>query len=100
MGETRRMRNVLSVAAKSLLVLIALPLAVLAGLFGARERRSPDEVATYLRNFINGQGIVWDRDDFISVPIADTTLEDIRRRAAAIDLPVTDLGRAKLRGAA
>ena len=96
-GETPPMRNVFSVAAKTLLVLVALPVAVLAGLFGSRERRSPDEVAAYLRNFIDGQGDEWGWDDFISVPIADHTLEDIRQRAAAVELPVTDRGLATLR---
>jgi hypothetical protein len=91
------MRNVLSIAAKALLVIVALPVAVLAGLFGSREKRNPDEVAAYLRNFIDGKGNEWDWDDFTSVPIADQTLEAIRQKAAAVDLPVTDRGLATLR---
>jgi hypothetical protein len=91
------MRNLLSVAAKALLVIVALPVALLAGLFGSREKRNPDEVAAYLRNFIDGKGDDWDWDDFISVPIADQTLEAIRQRAAAVELPLTDRGMATLR---
>ena len=91
------MRTVFSVAAKALLVFVTLPVAVLARLFGSRERRSPGEVAAYLRNFVDGQGGEWDWDEFISVPIADQTLEAIRQRAAAIELPVTDVGVATLR---
>jgi len=91
------MRNVLSVAAKALLVIVALPVALLAGLFGSREKRNPDEVAAYLRNFIDGKGDEWDWDDFTAVPIADQTLEAIRQRAAAVELPLTDRGIATLR---
>lgn len=91
------MRNALSVAAKALLVIAALPVALLAGLFGSREKRTPDEVAAYLRNFIDGKGEEWDWDDFTSIPIADQTLEAIRQRAAAVELPVTDRGLTTLR---
>ena len=52
--------------------------------------RSADEVAQYLRDFLNGTGGDWDWDDFISIPIADPRLEDIRERAAALDLPIAD----------
>ena len=53
-------------------------------------KRSPDEVACYLRDFLNGTGGTWDWDDFISVPIADPRLEDLRYRAANLDLPIGD----------
>lgn len=53
-------------------------------------QRSPDEVARYLRDFLNGTGGPWDWDDFISVPIADPRLEDLRQRASVLDLPMTD----------
>jgi hypothetical protein len=92
------MRNALSKAAKVLLVIVTLPIAVIAGLFGSAQKRSADEVADYLRNFIEGLGGEWDWDDFTSVPIADPQLEGIRRRAAAVDLPVTEQGSTTLRG--
>lgn len=52
--------------------------------------RTPEEVVQYLRDFLNGTGDPWDWDDFVSIPIADPRLEDIRRRAARLDLPIAD----------
>lgn len=54
--------------------------------------RSADEVARYLRAFIEGTGGEWDWDDFISIPIANSKLEAIRRRAIEIDLPIQGEG--------
>ena len=50
----------------------------------------PKEAVQYLRDFLNGTGGLWDWDDFVSIPIADPRLEDIRRRAARLDLPIAD----------
>ena len=58
-------------------------------------KRTAAEVATYLRDFIEGTGDDWDWDDFESVPIADPDLERIRREAAQAAPP--DLDMAKLR---
>jgi hypothetical protein len=91
------MRNFLLWVAKALLVLVALPAAVIAGLVGSREKRDAKQVASYLSNFINGEGEAWDWDDFVSVPIADPALESIRQRAAAVELPTTDRGLSTLR---
>lgn len=94
------MSRVFAIPLKALLVIVAVPLALAVGLvssfFGLTAKHSALEVATYLRNFIEGRGGSWDWDDFISVPIGDPQLEDIRFRAAAIDLPVTDEGLAVL----
>lgn len=101
MREAGPMPRVFSIPLKVLLVIVAVPLAALAALvswaFGLKAKLSALEVATYLRNFVEGGGGAWDWDDFTSVPIADPRLEDIRRRAAAIDLPVTEEGLAILR---
>jgi hypothetical protein len=82
------------------LIVLAVPLAAIAALisavFGLKEKRSASEVATYLRNFLNDESDSWDWDDFTSVEIADPKLEDIRRRAAALDLPITGEGTAEL----
>nr|WP_313393607.1 hypothetical protein [Brevundimonas diminuta] len=43
--------------------------------------RTPEEVAQYLRDFIDGTGDEWDWDDFASVTIKDQALESIRHRA-------------------
>lgn len=96
------MRNALSTTAKVLLVIVAFPLAAIAGLFswvfGLKAKVSASEVATYLRNFIEGGGDAWDWDDFTSVPIADPQLDDIRRRAAAVTAPNTDEAMTILQG--
>lgn len=42
---------------------------------------TPEEVARYLRDFIEGTGGEWDWDDFASVTIKDQALESIRQRA-------------------
>lgn len=95
------MRPLRSPALGLVLALLAVPLAALAALvswvFGLKANLSAAEVASYLRDFIEGRGGAWDWDDFTSVPIGDPRLEDIRRRAAPIDLPVTDEGSAILR---
>jgi len=101
MREARTMSRAIPTVLKVLLVIVAVPLAAVAGLaswmFGLKEKMSASEVATYLRNFVEGGGGDWDWDDFTSVPIANPQLDDIRRRAAAVDLPVTDQGLTILR---
>jgi hypothetical protein len=96
------MRGAISTPAKAILIVVAVPLAAVAGLFswvfGIKAKLSATEVATYLRDFIEGRGEDWDWDDFRSVAIADPRLEDIRHRAAVIDLPCTDEGLKTLRG--
>jgi len=91
------MRRAIAAIGKILLVLVALPVAVVVGVFAYPKRRGADEVASYLRAFINGGGDEWDWDDFTSVPIADPELDSIRRRADAVELPVTDGGALVLR---
>src|SRR6185503_18942768 len=75
MREVRSMPRVFSIPLKVLLVIFAVPLAALAALaswvFGLKAKLSASEVATYLRNFIEGGGGAWDWDDFTSVPIGD-----------------------------
>lgn len=71
---------------------LAAVVAVVSAVLRLREERTPDEVATYLRNFVHGGGGEWDWDEFISLPIADPRLEDIRQRALAVELPPTEAG--------
>lgn len=59
--------------------------------------RSAEDVSRYLRGFIESTGGAWDWDDFTSIPIANSTLEDIRRRAEEIDLPLQDEGMERLK---
>lgn len=101
MREARPMLRVFSTMVMLLLAVVALPFAAIAALvssiFGLTAKLSASEVATYLREFIEGRGRASDWDDFTSVPIGDPRLEDIRRRAAAIDFPITEEGWAILR---
>ena len=69
---------------------------LLAGLFAPKARRTADEVARYLRQFIEGTGGEWGWDDFESVPIADAGLEDIRQRAVLAGPPDTNVSTLKL----
>ena len=96
------MKHPFATAGKALLVIAAIPVAavvaMLAGVFGLKEKRTGAEVATYLRGFVDRGGGEWDWDDFTSVPISDPRLEDIRKRAAAVNLPPTEEGIAALRG--
>lgn len=62
----------------------------------SKAGRTAAEVAKYLRDFINGVGGEWDWDDFESVPIADTVLDDIRRRAADAAPPDADMQRLRV----
>jgi hypothetical protein len=100
--EAEDMRVSLSTSAKVALAILALPFAVIAGLlsrlFGLRSKLSAAEVASHLREFIDGDGGGgWDWDDFTSVPIANPQLENIRLRADAVALPLTPEGLATLR---
>ena len=96
------MRSAINLLAKIFLVIIALPLAAIAAvvsrLTGAKEKLSAADVALCLRNFIDGNGGSYDWDEFTSVPIENPHLEDIRRRAAEVDIPVTSEGLITLRG--
>lgn len=91
-------RNVLG----SLAALVIVPVAIVAVLmslpFRRPKKRTSREVAQYLRSFIDGTGSDGDWDYFISVPIADPGLDDIRLRAGSVELPVSDEGRAVLVG--
>lgn len=60
--------------------------------------RSAEEVARYLRDFIEGTGSHWDWDDFEHMSIADPELEAIRDRASRVREPIDSGGWATLRG--
>jgi hypothetical protein len=66
-----------------LLAPIAVPLALIASLWPGKKTvdRSADEVAGFLRDFLDNSGGQWDWDEFESVPITDPELEHIRLRA-------------------
>ena len=92
------MQAVVATLLKTILVIVAIPGAAIASLiFRSRVRLSAADVASHLHNFIDGNGGNYDWDDFTSVPIANQQLDDIRCRAAAVDLPVTKEGYMTLR---
>jgi hypothetical protein len=53
-----------------------------------------EEVATTIENFLNGLGGRWDWDDFISFPIADPRLDQVRARCNTLstEFPPTERG--------
>ena len=78
---------------------IAVPVILFLKLFGIgkNKERSAEEVAGFIRDFIEGTGGDWDWDDFISVPIKDPKLETIRDEATMVELPVTATGLEELK---
>lgn len=82
-----------------LVLVIVVPIALIVKLLMPLEHPinlSAKEVAKYLRDFRDGTGGDWDWDDFTSVLIADPRLDDIRARAARLDLPISDAEAAPL----
>jgi hypothetical protein len=73
---------------------VAVPVILFLKLFGIGQStdRSADEVAGFIRDFIEGSGGEWDWDDFISVPIKARELESIRAEASMVELPLSPTG--------
>jgi hypothetical protein len=42
------------------------------------------EVAAIIQRFVDGTGSEWDWDDFISIPLRDPALEEVRRKCAEL----------------
>jgi len=55
-------------------------------------------VAKTIAAFLDGTGGEWDWDDFTSFRLRDPTLDNVRKRALAVHLPVDGDGEAVLRG--
>jgi hypothetical protein len=73
---------------------VAVPVILFLKLFGIGQStdRSADEVAGFIRDFIEGSGGKWDWDDFISVPIKAPELESVRAEASMVELPISPTG--------
>ncbi len=54
------------------------------------------KVAESIRSFLEGTGGDWDWDDFTSCSLRDWKLDNIRKRAGAVELPVGPEERAAL----
>jgi hypothetical protein len=69
-----------------LLLPLAIPLALIAGLFARPAARTPQDLLALLEEYLNGTDTgAW--DELESVPIADPALEAIRRRAIPMGPP-------------
>ena len=89
-------RNAAGVVATAILIPIAIVVKLISMPFEKPAKRTAEEVAQYLRGFLDDSGGEWDWDDFTSVPLADPSLESIRQRAASVELPITEEGRRTL----
>jgi hypothetical protein len=74
-------QNAFGCLATPFILPIAIVVAPIAALFSRLLERTPEEVASYLRDFIEETGGDWDWDDFTSIPIADPRLDPIRKKA-------------------
>lgn len=52
-----------------------------------RRQQDAAYVAQTIRTFLDGTSGDWDWDDFTSCAFGDPQLDDIRQRAAAVELP-------------
>jgi hypothetical protein len=88
---------------KGLLIMAAAVAATMIGVFvldrwRKLERKTVDmsreEAATTIENFLNGAGGPWDWDDFISYPITDSRLDQIRARCSTLweEFPAAESG--------
>jgi hypothetical protein len=82
-----RVLNVLMFVLLSPVVILA---AVIASIVSKPATRTPDEVAQYLWNEAQGKSNYRDWDDFVSIPIADPNLDEIRAQAASLPQPLND----------
>ena len=76
-----------------LLAPIAIPIALIVHLLPLKKTvdRTPDDVAGFLRDFLEGVGGEWDWDEFECVRITDPELDAIRERAVRAGPPDPDV---------
>lgn len=79
-----------------LLLPILLPLGLIAQIWPGKKTvdRTPEDVAGFMSDLLDGTGGEWDWDEFENVPITDPRLEAIRQRAIPAGPP--DVDRAQL----
>lgn len=94
--ENSLLRNAAGVVAAAVLIPIAIVVKLISMPFERPHKRTAEEVARYLRGFLDDSGGEWAWDNFTSIPLADPSLESIRQRAASVELPVTEEGRRTL----
>jgi hypothetical protein len=86
--------GLLRILGKVALLTVALPLALIAGLFFKGRKCGPEELASELRALAKGDMSYWDRLE--CVPLKDPRLEPIRQEALKVDLPFGPADPAKL----
>lgn len=94
--ENSLWRNAVGVVAAAVLIPVAIVVKLVTMPFERPHKRTAEEVARYLRSFLEDSGGEWDWEDFTSIPLADPGLESIRQRAASVALPITEEGRGTL----
>jgi hypothetical protein len=90
--ENSWLRNAFGILAAAIIIPLAVLVKVIAWPFEKPVERSAEEVADYLRAFIDGTGDEWDWDEFTHCPIDNPDLEMIRGRALAVNLPADEAG--------
>ena len=85
--------NVIEGWAAVLLLPILLPIGLIAQLLPGKKTtdRTPEDVAGFIQDFVDGTGGAWDWDEFESVPITDPRLDAIRQRAGFAGPPNPNL---------
>ena len=86
-ADNTRWQNVFGVLAAVILVPVTMIVTLVMRPFVRPIVRTSEEVAAYLRDFIEGVSGDGDWDDFVSIPIADEQLESIRMRASHFPSP-------------
>jgi hypothetical protein len=91
----RKSGEVIEGWAAVLLAPLALPIALIAQMLPGKKTvdRTAEEVAGYLRDFLEATGGEWDWDEFECVPITDPELDALRIQAALAAPPRPDIPR-------
>jgi hypothetical protein len=91
----RKSGKVIEGWAAVLLAPIAIPIALIVKMLPGKKTvdRTAEDVAGYLRDFLEATGGEWDWDDFESVPITDPKLNELRIQAGRAGPPHPDVPR-------
>ncbi len=85
--------NAITGWAAVLLLPILFPIGLIAQLLPGKKTvdRTPEEVAGFIGDFLDGTGGTWDWDEFECVPITDPRLDAIRQKAVGAGPPNPNL---------
>jgi hypothetical protein len=88
--------RLLRIIGAAALVIVAFPIALMAGLFFKGRNCTPEELAIDLQKFSDGIEDAMDWDELESVPLKNPRLEAIRQEAMDVNLPLRPEDRTKL----